>query len=78
MKEEIINEASRNWKMISAAKNGAVRIAVTHGRAYTEENFSKLVQHFGFTVEATFFLDTIGHLTSEKQTSLQIGICVTR
>lgn len=75
---DIKKEVNTNWKMISAAENGSVRIGITHTRAYTKENLSKLVQHYGFAVEATFFIDTTGHLCPEKQTSTQIGICVTR
>jgi SAM-dependent methyltransferase len=76
IKEEIKQEANSSWKMISAAQNGSVRILVTHTRAYTKENLSKLVQHYGFAVEATFFVDANGHLTPERQTA-QIGVCVT-
>lgn len=78
MKEQIKKDVEDQWKVISPLNNGSVRIGITHTRSYTKENLAKLVQHYGFAVEAIFFVDGAGHLCPEKQALNQIGICVTR
>lgn len=78
IREAIKKDVENNWSdKISQVRNGSVRIGITHTRAYTKENLSKLVQHYGFAVEAIFFVDSAGHLSSENPSS-QIGICITR